>query len=103
MGCPAAARSDAVWRRTAVPDSRQRADVPKVRAICEHFLGSLRRECLDHFLIWGERYLYRVVKEYKEYFNHACPHQGIEQHIPCRPQWPEALPVAPVSFSLQAG
>ena len=65
---------------------------PKANAICERFLGSLRRECLDHFLILSERHLYRLVKEYKEYFNHARPHQGIEQHIPCHPERPEAPP-----------
>ena len=42
---------------------------PKANAICERFLGSLRRECLDHFLILGECHLYRVVKEYIQYFN----------------------------------
>ena len=41
----------------------------------------------------GERHLYRVAKEYMQYFNHARPHQGIEQHIPCQPEGPEAPPV----------
>ena len=59
---------------------------PKANAICERFLGSVRRECLDHFLILSERHLYRVTKEYFEYFNNARPHQGIEQHIPCQPE-----------------
>jgi putative transposase len=66
---------------------------PKANAICERFIGSLRRECLDHFLILSERHLYRLVKEYKTYFNHARPHQGIEQHIPCQPERPEAPPL----------
>ncbi len=66
---------------------------PKANAICERFLGSLRRECLDHFLILGERHLHRLVKEYKTYFNHARPHQGIEQHIPCQPERPEGPPL----------
>jgi len=30
---------------------------PKANAICERFLGSLRRECLDHFIILSERHL----------------------------------------------
>ena len=67
---------------------------PKANAICERFLGSLRRECLNHFLILGEKHLYRVVKEYTQYFNRARPHQGIEQRIPCRPERPEAPPVS---------
>jgi putative transposase len=58
---------------------------PKANAICERFLGSVRRECLDHFLILSERHLHRVMKEYQEYFNQARPHQGIGQRIPCQP------------------
>jgi transposase InsO family protein len=55
---------------------------PKANAFCERFLGSVRRECLNHILIFGERHLYRVVKEYVEYYNLARPHQGIGQAIP---------------------
>jgi transposase InsO family protein len=65
---------------------------PRANAICERFLGSLRRECLDHFLILGERHLRRLVKGYKTYFNHARPHQGIEQYIPCQPERPGKPP-----------
>lgn len=55
---------------------------PKANAICERFLGSVRRECLDHMLILGENHLYRLIKEYVSFFNQARPHQGIEQKIP---------------------
>ena len=55
---------------------------PKANAICERFLGSVRRECLDHLLILGERQVYEVIKEYVQFFNEARPHQGIEQRIP---------------------
>jgi putative transposase len=65
---------------------------PKANAICERFLGSLRRGCLDYFLILGEKHLYRVVKEYKQYFNYARPDQGIEQRIPCGPAHPDRAP-----------
>ena len=55
---------------------------PKANAICERFLGSVRRECLDHILVFGEQHLYRVIQEYVAYFNRARPHQGIVQKIP---------------------
>jgi transposase InsO family protein len=65
---------------------------PKANAICERFLGSVRRECLDHLLVVGDRQLHRVIKEYVEYFNRARPHQGIGQRIPegtlPQPAWP---------------
>jgi transposase InsO family protein len=55
---------------------------PKANAICERFSGSVRRECLDHILVLGQLHVYRVIREYVEYFNRARPHQGIEQRIP---------------------
>jgi len=55
---------------------------PRANAICERFLGSVRRECLDHLLILHERQLLRVLRAYCAYFNAARPHQGIAQSIP---------------------
>ena len=56
---------------------------PNLNPICEGFLGSVRRECLDHVIILSERQLHRVLKEYiTSYFNCARPHQGLGQRIP---------------------
>ena len=55
---------------------------PRANAVCERFLGSVRRECLDHLLVLGERYLTRVLREYVAYFNRARPHQGLGQALP---------------------
>jgi len=58
---------------------------PQANAVCERFLGSVRRECLDHFLIFHEKQLCRLLKGYVVYFNQARPHQGLGQRIPDRP------------------
>ena len=58
---------------------------PRANAYCERFIGSLRRECLDHILILSQKQLYRIVKEYVDYFNDDRPHQGIHQRIPSAP------------------
>jgi transposase InsO family protein len=55
---------------------------PQANGMCERFMGSLRRECLDHTLIHHGRQLQRVVNEYIVYFNQERPHQGIDQYIP---------------------
>ena len=55
---------------------------PRANAICERFLGSVRRECLDHLLILQEKQLNRVLRAYVQYFNQARPNQGIRQQIP---------------------
>ncbi len=57
---------------------------PRANAICERFVGSVRRECLDHLLILEEKQLHRVLRAYIQYFNQARPHQGIRQQIPER-------------------
>jgi putative transposase len=55
---------------------------PQANAVCERFLGSVRRECLDHFFIWQEKQLHRLLKAYALYFNQTRPHQGLGQRIP---------------------
>jgi transposase InsO family protein len=57
---------------------------PKANAFCERFMGSLKRECLDHMLIISQRQCRQIVKEYISYYNHARPHQGINQLVPSR-------------------
>ena len=52
---------------------------PKANATCERFIGSVRRECLDHVIIYSEHHLRRLVCEYVDYFNSARPHQGIDR------------------------
>jgi putative transposase len=54
-----------------------------MNAVCERFLGSVRRECLDHILILSQEHLGHVLGEYAlSYFNMARPHQGIGQRTP---------------------
>jgi putative transposase len=55
---------------------------PRANAICERFLLSVRRECLDHLFILHEKQLHRVLHAYLIYFNLARPHQGIKQKVP---------------------
>jgi putative transposase len=54
---------------------------PQANGICERFMGSLRRECLDHVLIHDDKHLERVARGYTAYFNQERPHQGIDQRI----------------------
>jgi len=48
-------------------------------------LGSVRRECIDHTFVLGERHLQRVLTDYVAYFNGSRPHQGIGQRTPRAP------------------
>jgi putative transposase len=63
---------------------------PKANAICERFIGSLKRECLDHMLTLHSSQLHHSVRAYVEYYNHSRPHQGIGQRVPA--QFPRTYP-----------
>jgi putative transposase len=58
---------------------------PRANAICERFLRSVRRECLDHLLILEAKQLQLVLNAYVASFNQARPHQGIQQQLPDTP------------------
>ena len=76
-------RFDAVAEGTGIEVVTIPPRSPNLNSICERFLGSVRRECLDHIIILSERQLRRVLKAYVEiYFNRARPHQGLWQAIP---------------------
>jgi transposase InsO family protein len=54
---------------------------PRANAIAERFIGTLRRECLDHLLI-GPRHLDGVLREYVQHFNAHRPHRSLDQRPP---------------------
>jgi transposase InsO family protein len=48
----------------------------------ERIIGSIRRECLDHVIIFNERHLRRVLLEYFEYYHGFRTHLGLEKDCP---------------------
>ena len=77
-----ASHFSAVAIGSGIKELRTPYRAPQANGVCERFMGSLRRECLDHTLILHRKHLTRVVKEYTHYFNQERPHQGIGQRIP---------------------
>ena len=67
---------------------------PLANAICERVIGTVRREVLDHMLIWNARHLVRTLHEACRWYNEARPHQTLGQQTP-RGYTPPEEPVPP--------
>jgi len=57
---------------------------PWQNGIAERLIGSLRRECLDQILIFGEEHLRRVLAAYAGYYNQTRPHLTLRKDAPLR-------------------
>src|SRR5438094_447240 len=55
---------------------------PWQNAYVERLIGTLRRECLDHVLIYGERHLRRILTLYSDYYNESRTHLGLGKDAP---------------------
>ena len=73
---------DAVFEAAGTRILRCAARAPRMNAICERLVGTLRRETLDRVPILGEAHLRSVLAEYQAHYNNARPHQGIAQRVP---------------------
>ena len=73
---------DAVFQATGARILRTAVQAPRMNAICERLVGTLRRELLDRMLILGEAHLRAVLTGYQAHYNTARPHQGIAQRVP---------------------
>jgi transposase InsO family protein len=48
----------------------------------ERMIGSIRRDCLDHTILFNEKHLRRMLKEYIRYYNEDRTHLGLEKDCP---------------------
>ena len=50
---------------------------PNANAVAERWVGTVRRECLDHLRITGRRHLLRVMHSYVRHYNHHRPDRSL--------------------------
>jgi putative transposase len=76
------AQFDAVFQAAGARILRSAVQAPRMNAICERLIGTLRRAILDRVLILGEAHLRAVLTEYQAHYNTARPFPGVAQHVP---------------------
>jgi putative transposase len=59
------------------------AQSPWQNAFVERLIGSIRRECLDHVIVLGEKHLRRILRSYFEYYQESRTHLSLGKDPPC--------------------
>jgi transposase InsO family protein len=55
---------------------------PWQRANVERVIGTIRRECLDHIIVFHERSLYRHLRDFPDYYHRTRTHLGLQKDTP---------------------
>ena len=76
---------DAVFQAAGIRVVRSAARAPRMNSVMERWIGSCRRELLDRTLIWNQRHLTAVLREYEDFYNSHRPHRALNQAAPLRP------------------
>jgi putative transposase len=82
---------DDIWRAVGAEVIRTPIQAPNANAIAERWVGTVRRECLDHLLITGRRHLLRVLHSYVRHYNRHRPHRSLDLSAP---EWSERQAIA---------
>jgi transposase InsO family protein len=55
---------------------------PWQNGFAERLIGSIRRECVDHFIVLGEAHLRRILRSYARYYNFVRTHRSLNKDAP---------------------
>ena len=76
---------EAFTRRVQAMGIRDRPTAPRSpweNGRAERLIGSIRRECLDHGIVFGERHLRHVLRSYARYYNGVRTHLSLAKDLP---------------------
>jgi len=76
---------DAVFTAVDIRIVRTPVRAPRANAIAERFVGTVRRELLDHVLIVNQRHAAAVLREFERHYNNHRPHRTLGQAAPSHP------------------
>jgi len=76
-------------RAMGIRDRPIAARSPWQNGCAERLIGSVRRECLDHVIVFGERDLRNLLRAYQDYYNNLRTHLSLDKDAPL------SRPVAP--------
>jgi transposase InsO family protein len=75
---------DAVLRDAGITTVLTGVRMPRMNAITERWVKTVRTELLDRMLVWNEAHLRYALREYERHYNHHRPHRTLAAAAPLR-------------------
>jgi integrase len=69
-------------RAMGIRDKHTAPASPWQNGFAERLIGSIRRECMDHFIVLGEAHLRRILRAYAGYYNSIRTHWSLDKDAP---------------------
>jgi putative transposase len=70
---------DEVFRAAGTRIVRSAIQAPPMNSAVERGIGSCRRKLLDRTLVWNQRHLMTVLREYEDFYNTHRPRRALKQ------------------------
>jgi putative transposase len=101
-------RFDSTLENAGIDARRLAYRAPNTAAYVERFVQSIKQECLDYFVVFGQRHMDYLCREFVEYYHAERPHQGLDNELPKaahkkRKRQPDLIPLADVACRTRLG
>jgi putative transposase len=99
---------DAVLKNAGFEPRRSAYRSPNTVAFVERFVQSIKQECLDYFVVVGQRHMDHLCREFIEHYHAERPHQGLDNELPKpsrkgRKRQPDLIPSGDIACRTRLG
>lgn len=104
--CKFTADFDQILKDDGIETVRTAIRSPNMNAYAERFVQSIKTECLDHFVVFGDKHLRYLLDQYLAYYHSERPHQGLGNRPLSAPDDPPVtlpFPQSEVAYSERLG
>jgi putative transposase len=74
-----------VFKNARIKPHRTAIRSPNTVAFVERFVQTIKQECLDHFVVFGQKHMDVLCREFKDHYHLERPHQGLENELIQKP------------------
>jgi putative transposase len=106
--CKFTAGFDSALKKEGLDARRSAYRAPNTAAYVERFVQSVKQECLDYFVVLGQRHMDHLCKEFVEHYHGERPHQGLDNELPKpsrkkRKRQPDLIPLSDIACRTRLG